>query len=265
MNPSFSFDAGIPSEELGRLKNEWLETLTSPQDGMWESFRSYATHYGIRQAGEWVGYTNVADDGKLLQFYIAPRFMNRGNDVFRQLIGQRQISSAMVGTNNPGFMTYALKYAQTVDIHTYLFRDHFHQTIPDQEGELKQCQGEDLGRIVDFCHDSMGAPKEWLMGYIGGLIERGEIFVFEQNDQVVGTCEVRQSLSAEQYTDIGMVVSPDFRKQGFGTYLLCQAMRISKERGKIPICSTEKDNIGSLKAIHNCGFYSQYQLLGVTF
>ena len=232
---------------------------------MWESFRANATNYGIRHGQEWIGYVNVTVEGKLLQFYLTPSHMPWGIEIFTQFLGEYQLSSAMVGTNNPCLMSVALRNPKQVSIDTYLFRDFWNREIPKKEGQLKPCQNDDLKRVVDFCQVSMGAPVGWLTSYIGGLIERNEIFVLQQDQKIIGTCEVRQSLSAGQYADIGMVVSPDFRKRGFGTFLLKQAMRIAQERNKIPICSTEKDNIGSLKAIHACGFYSKYQLLDVSF
>ncbi|MDW3196800.1 MAG: GNAT family N-acetyltransferase [Cytophagales bacterium] len=265
MNRSYTFDENISSKELGALKNDWLQTLTSPQDGMWESFRANAINYGIRHEQDWVGYANVSVEGKLLQFYLSPQHMQQGIEVFTQFLDEYQLSSAIVGTNNPCFMSVALMNPRHVSIDTYLFRDYSYQQIPEKEGRLKLCESEDLNRIVEFCQVSLGAPIGWLTSYIDGLIERNEIFVLQQGQVIVGTCEVRQSLSAQNYADIGMVVSSDFRKRGFGTYLLNQAIRIAQQRNKTPICSTERDNIGSLKAIHACGFYSQYQLLEVSF
>jgi predicted acetyltransferase len=111
----------------------------------------------------------------------------------------------------------------------------------------------------------MGAPKGWLQGYLGGLVEKGEVFFLEQGDNIVGTCEVRKSTSAPAFADIGMAVSPDFRRQGYGTYMLNKAKAIAVEWGRHPICSCEKENVGSFKSISNCGFASKFQLLSITF
>lgn len=62
-----------------------------------------------------------------------------------------------------------------------------------------------------------------------------------------------------------MIVSPDYRREGYGTYLLSRAKAIALEWGKIPICSCEKGNVGSLKSIHNSGFISMHQFLSITF
>jgi len=111
----------------------------------------------------------------------------------------------------------------------------------------------------------MEAPKEWLVGYIGGLIEKGEIFSLKDGNEIIGTCEVRKSITAPKYADIGMVVSPDYRRKGYGTYLLNKAKTLALEWGRTPICSCEKNNVGSIKSINNCGFVSMYQLLSIVF
>ena len=96
-------------------------------------------------------------------------------------------------------------------------------------------------------------------------MKKGEIFSLEDGDEIIGTCEVRKSITAPEFADIGMVVSPAYRRKGYGTYLLNRAKTIALEWGKTPICSCEKDNIGSVKSIHNCGFVSKYQLLSIDF
>lgn len=265
MQKDYSFNKILVNKELIHLKNKWTKNLTSPQDGMWESFRDSATHYEIRHANKMIGYASVGDNNVLLQFYILPEHLSQGNEIFREFIQKMNIKNGIVGTNNPAYLSIALHFVKTFDIHTYLFRESFKTSIEEREGILKECQTEDLNRIVDFCHYSVGAPKEWLTGYIGGLIKRKEVFVFEKDNKIIGTCEVRKSETATDFADIGMIISPDFRRKGYGTYLLHKAKTIALEKGKIPICSCEKGNIGSLKSIHNCGFVSKHQLLSIGF
>ncbi|MFT4537431.1 MAG: putative acetyltransferase [Saprospiraceae bacterium] len=176
-----------------------------------------------------------------------------------------KISTGIVGTNNLSYLSIALNFVIELNVNTYLFRSNYEVNIEEKEGILKECQDEDIERIVNFYNYSIGAPKERLTGYIGGLIEKGEIFSFEKGDEIIGTCEVRKSTTAPAVADIGMVVSPDYRRKGYGTYLLYKAKTIALKWERIPICSCEKGNAGSVKSIHNCGFVSRYQLLSISF
>ena len=265
MEENYSFIKSTNTAKLTSLKNNWLESLTSPQDGMWASFRNSATQWGIVCGDKMIGYASVDESNQLLQFYISPNQLSNGKDIFKEFIDQQKIKRGMVGTNNPIFLSIALNFVKELNVHTYLFRNSYEVNVDKKEGILKVCQNEDLERIVDFCHYSMGAPKEWLVGYINGLIKRQEIFSLEDDGKIIGTCEVRKSTSAPEFADIGMVVSPDYRRKGYGIYLLNKAKSIALEWGKTPICSCEKDNVGSKKSINNCGFVSMYQLLSIDF
>jgi len=251
-------------DEITHFKNEWLSSLTSPQDGMWESFRNNAVNWGIVCEHEMIGYASVGEGNQLLQFYISPKYLSQGELIFKEFINKMKIKTGIVGTNNLIYLSIAVNFVKKLSVNTYLFRNNYEVNIEEKEGILKECQNEDIERIVNFCHYSMGAPKEWLVGYIGGLIEKKEIFSFEDKDEIIGTCEIRKSTTAIGFADIGMVVSPDFRRKGYGTYLN-RAKKIALKWGKTPICSCEKDNIGSVKSIQNCGFVSMYQLLSISF
>jgi GNAT superfamily N-acetyltransferase len=265
MEQNYSFKEATNLDELTNLKNEWLSSLTSPQDGMWESFRNSAMNWGIVCDDEMIGYASVGEGNQLLQFYISPKYLSKGEVIFKEFLDEKKIETGIVGTNNLSYLSIALNFVEELNVNTYLFRSSYEVNIEEKEGILKECQDEDIERIVDFYQYSMGAHKEWLVGYIGELIEKGEIFSLDTGEIIIGTCEVRKSTTAPEFADIGVVVSPDYRRKGYGTYLLNKAKTIALEWEKIPICSCEKNNAGSIKSIHNCGFVSMYQLLSISF
>lgn len=265
MERDYTFKKVADTKEITNLKNEWLDSLTSPQDGMWESFRNSAMNWEIMRADEIIGYAAVGENNRLIQFYISPRYFSKGVAIFKEFIDKLEIKTGIVGTNNPGFLSITLNFVEALKVDTYLFRTHYEVTIEEKEGILKECQVEDIERIANFCHHSTRAPKAWLSGYIGDLVEKGEIFSFENSSEIIGICEVRKSATAPAFADIGMIVSPEHRRKGYGAFLLNKAKKIAIEWGRTPICSCEKDNVGSLKAIQNCGFVSMYQLLHIVF
>lgn len=265
MKTEYRFEKTTENKALTQLKHKWIASLPRPQDGMWASFRENAVYWGISIANEMIGYACVDKEGQLLQFYIVQEYLSEGEAIFRLFLEKLNIKQGMVGTNNPTFLSLALNRVKKMEVNTLLFKKTLDVTIAEKEGTLRKAQEGDTTRIVDFCHYSIGAPKMWLEMYIGGLIANGEVYILEKAGDIIGTCEVRKNVTAPTYVDIGMIVSPDYRKRGYGTYLLDQAKKIAIELGLTPICSCEKENLGSLKAIHNCGFRSTYQLLKITF
>ena len=247
------------------MKIEWRKSLLAPQDGMWESFMENATHWMFKEEHETIGYACVDDANQVLQFFILPHWLQNSATVFKQFIHQEKITKGIVGTNNPVFQSIAMHCQKSVEVATYLFTDFFTVEPDNDLGNLSVAENDDLEKLVDFCHISMGAPKAWLTGYVDDLIKKQALFVLNDGSKIMGTCEVRTSESQPTVADIGVIVSPQYRKKGVGTYLLGKAKTIAIQWNKKPICSCEKDNIGSLKAIQNNGFRSIHQMLLLNF
>ena len=259
------FHQAADPSQLEPLKASWRETLTAPQDGMWETLTGYATHWEIKKADQTIGYACVDSDNRLLQFFVLPLWMEDSPSILQDFIRERQLSEALLGTNNPVALSAAMHWQTSIAVHTNLFSDFQQVEAGDMEGTFRASTADDLERLVDFCHESMQAPKGWLSGYLGNLIARKEIYLLEKEGAIRGTCEVRKSDSDPGIADVGMVVSPKHRRKGVATYLIRKAKKLAYEQGRKPICSCEKDNIGSLKSIQKSGFRSMHQMLLMTF
>ncbi len=243
----------------------WRKTLLAPQDGMWESLRSFATQWEIKVDEQLVGYASVDEQNRLLQFYLASEWQQIGLDIFAAFIEQQQIKQALIGTHNPIALSLGLHFQQSLQIDTYLFEDHLEVALAPKSGVFRAAETTELAKIVEFYHQSMDAPRDWLNDYLSGHISKGEVFFLEQEGEVLGACEVRRSATNPEVADIGMVVSPACRKQGYGSFMLGKAKAKAIEWGRRPICSCEKGNTGSLKSIQNNGFRSLHQLLLMEF
>lgn len=251
--------------ELDFLKTQWLNSLSSPQDDMWEFFRNNSTHWKISDSDKAIGYLCLNEHNTLIQFFIVDKYLPVGEFIFKKLLSELSITKGIVGTNNPIFSTFAFHFVKELKIKSYLFRDYNPIQPQAKEGKLNVCKKDDLIRVINFYHYSINASKDWLEEYLTGLVHKNGLYFFENKNKIIGVCEVRKRTTSPECVDIGMVISPDFRKQGYGTYLLHLAKEIALKWHKKPICSCDKDNIGSLKAIQNCGFTSKYQLLEIEF
>ena len=250
---------------LDLLKSKWLISLVAPQDDMWESFTNAATHWEIKAENQNIGYACVNDENRLLQFFVAPNWQQKGPSIFQEFIKEQDIKSAMIGTNNPYCLSVAMHFQTSVIVDTYLFTDVLNIDLKETAGTFSCVTDQDFEAIVSFYHKNIGAPKSWLKGYLGNLVDKGEVFMLIDNDEILGTCEVRKSESDPRVAGIGMIASAQHRKRGLGSYLLGKAKEKAIEWHRAPICSCEKDNIGSLKSIQKNGFRSTYQMLLMTF
>ena len=177
---------------------------------------------------------------------------------------------ATVSTIDPAFLSLCLDVQKSVTVHTYLYESH--TAVPSdhpQADGLDFCLVDiaELDRTVAFQQACLGGDKDmsdWLRGYSSNLIEREELFVLCREDEWLGLGEYRRSNSQEGITDLGMMIAPAHRGQGWATYILtCLRARCTAE-GRHAICSTMVDNIGAQKAILRAGFISRHRIMNVS-
>ena len=97
------------------------------------------------------------------------------------------------------------------------------------------------------------------------MIERGQVYILVDEDELLGLGECRLSTSQAPYADLGMITGKKYRRQGVGTYILAQLKQACYRRGAKPICSCAADNLPSRKTIEKAGFISQHRLLDFHF
>lgn len=258
----YKFNMVEDISEVDFLIAEWRKSLTAPQDDMWETFTDdYATKWGIVKDDELIGYASVNEENRLLQFYVIHKWMDKGNQIFEQFIFVQKITEAIVGTNNPYYLSIAMHYQKAISIHYYQFQHFIETKLDEKEGVIRLGKLDELEKFVEFCHVATGGPKEWLSGYLSTWIERRGYFVFENEGEILGTMEVRKSKTVPNIAHLGMIVSPNHRKKGLGTFLLGKAKEIALDWNMKPVCGCDYDNVGSIKSINNNGFRSINQML----
>lgn len=255
------------------LENEYAlfyQSLTAPQDGMWDEIIGYAKHWRIIHQKQTIGFYAINEENVLLNFFLNREFLSLQLETFTHILVKHKIKKAITGTNHPVFLSACLDFGQQMTTHSYLFEDAGESTIspPQLNGaspQLTLAQLTDFQMAVKFCLEAIEVPREWLEGYYNRLIKRQELYLWQTSDHMIGVCEVRKSTTQPGLADIGMVVAKNYRRQGVGVYLLNQAKQQCYDQDLTPICSCEKDNQGSRKAIHKAGFVTKHRMVEVVF
>ncbi len=253
--------------DLKAEKSAYLDTLSAPLDGMWETFADIANHYQITKNDRPMGYCAVNEDRKLLQFYTDVTC--DAAEAYNAAVESLDIQGAIVPTSDSLGLALALDFQHSISINALMYR--FPASVPRPAAVFPEGTRFDvldtlhLERAVAFAHETLGASKAWLDSYFSGLLVRNELFGLWQNDQIVATGECRLSDSQPLYADVGMVVGKKHRGQGLATNLLRKLVSVAENKGRIAICSTEQSNIGAQKAISRAGFLCQHRILEIDF
>lgn len=262
-----NFKENIPEKKLALIQEAFYKSLSFPFDGMWDEISHNASLIGIYQDNFLIGYASLNAQNELLNYFIHAQFLNQNEAIFQQFITEKNISSALVHTNNPAYLCASLSCCKKFEVHSLLFGDHrtVIPILPNIQTHFRVATKTDLENAVDFCVDSMGGPVEWLNFYLAALIANEELFCLLKDDKIIGTCEVRKSDSQPLYADLGVIVGKDYRKKGWATYLLAKAKAICRKRKLQAICSCKADNMGSKKAIEKVEMRAFHRILEMRF
>ncbi len=246
------------------LEREWEMSLNFPNDDFWDYQLSRSDYWVIRDREEVIAFACIAEEETLQQFYIKPKYLARGREVFAAFVKERGLKRVEVGTNNPYYLSLAMHFAKSSKVEGYIFKDLQELVLEEKQGDFRQAEIKDLDRLADFSVQALGADREWLSNYIEWWIKRGEFFFLEIDEEIIGTCEVRtgqlhehnleKEFAGRKVASLGIVISEQHRRKGYGTYLMGKAKQVARDRNYEPICSCDKDNIGSVKAIEGSGF-----------
>lgn len=258
-------------EDLDELKRAYMLRTTAPLDGMWLSgFVPMASHYGFYEDGALTGFCCVNEDGYLLQFFLASaehRTASETLDAILQPSGplSTDVRGAFVSTAEPGWLSLCLDRFPVHEVHTLMYQ--LGDTPParddtDERLTLTTMAPEHLEEAVAFAVASIGAPREWLTGYYGNLIDRGELFGSWKSGVLVATGECRgNDVYQKRYADLGVIVAKTERCRGLATRVLKRLVEVCRSTGRHPICSTERTNISAQKAIGRAGFISNHRIV----
>ncbi len=253
------------------LKALYLQSLVAPMDGMWEvGFTDPSPHWEIRSGGAQAGYYAANDEGDLLQFFVRPEFESHGRTLFDHVIAQDELTRAVVSTIDPSYLSLCLDVQKEVTVHTYMYE--IQTEVPPRHSDAEDLkfrlvEAAELERTVSFQQGCLGGEQGssgWLRGYSSNLIDRKELSVLCGEDEWLGLGECRRSDSQEGIADLGMMVAPPHRGEGWGTHILTLLCARSRAQGFHAICSTTVENVGAQKAIIRSGFISRHRIMYAT-
>lgn len=252
---------------LAPLKKAYLKNLSSPKDGMWQTFTTMADHHAIKTEGEVIGYFAINPEQTLLEF-----FLHDGHDqqkIFNNILTEMKVSGAVTSTAEPAFQSLCLDHQKKITASAMMF--HVNENSNIQKSEFadsmtfRLATTAQLETAVDFAHVTIGADRNWLSGYYTDRIKRGELYGLWQDGKLIAAGECRLSDTQKPYADVGMIVSQDHRGRGLATNIL-RALLIKCQKEKLKaICSTEIENIAAQKAIIHAGFTSHNRIIMVEF
>ena len=255
-------------DTIQRLRNDYLRTLVAPMDGMWENTAiAHATFWSIHDQKQFAGYFCLDANNYLLRFHLLADYQTRAQEIFRWIISTYNIRHAIASTIEPLYFSLCLDLQQSIELHSYLFRDHIPVELPPDlsESMFRKAHKSELEDIVRFYQANKEGSGEWIGEFLRTHLKREGLFVLFDRQTFVATGEYIPSQKQPPYADLGMVVARAHRGRGLGSLMLVLLKKHCYQNGKKPICSCEAANSASKKAIEKAGFVSEHRMVKVLF
>ena len=266
MENNIDFSKSELTKNIINYRKELYTSFIAPLDGMWEAlYIANATSYLIKSKGDEIGYCCIDKDKSLNQIYIKATHCYLMNMIISELINNNMIVSAHLSSIEPISFNISLILAKSTQVNTinYTFSSEQEKVVSIAMLDLNKASQQDTDRIKVFFKNEIGFDDSF--GYTQNLIQRGEIYIVEEDNVIIATGECRLSESQLNYADVGMVVKNTDRKKGLGTKVLSELVKIALEKKRKPICSTTVDNIASQIAIERAGFYNSHTIFKMDF
>lgn len=104
--------------------------------------------------------------------------------------------------------------------------------------------------------DILESPEE-----AADYISKGGLILFEQAGDLLGFGVISPIMPSRPEVDIGMLVAPGFRGNGYGAAFIQHLAEHVLAHGQIPVCGCDVQNHASRRSLENAGFVTEYRLV----
>lgn len=252
------------SAQIEELRKKLYQRFLAPIDAMWEQlYVASAQHYFIQEGSQNMGYCCIDEEGSLLQIFLHDEFNHLMGHVIRSLIESRLISNAKLSSMEPISFNACLFHSKSIQPNTFCFQHSDREWGNDSPLNIVPVAKEDIPAVKAFLNNQIGFDDTF--GYTENLVERGEIFMVKEAEEIIATSELRMSDTQPDFADLGVIVNNNYRGKGIATKILSQQAKSARNANRQPICSTTHDNIASKKAIEKAGFYCASIIFDIRF
>jgi GNAT superfamily N-acetyltransferase len=186
--------------------------------------------YGI----VWIGPYGMPK-GSVGEFYVRPAFRTAMFPLFEAFLAATKPPRLYAQTNDPFLGVLIYDYVAKIEVGHIIFEDKSESNLAVEGAIFRQATPADKDRIFEHKVEPVG---DWLLEFEGQNVATGGIG-YHYNPP---------------YGDIFMEVHPDFRRRGFGSFLVQELKRICREADRVPCARTTPTNVASRRTLERAGF-----------
>jgi GNAT superfamily N-acetyltransferase len=229
---------------------------------MWAAFADAASHHALLVSGETVGCCSVNEARELLFFHVHAEYEELAEALLGYLIKRLELTAALPSTVDPSFLSLSLDAGHGSITKAMMFQ---HMLAPEGTGlsDLRPASAADHAAAMDFVESATSFPRAFLEPYLAERIEKGQLFLYEGEEEILASGECRGDPRQSGYAHLGVIVGPGQRGKGLGSRVIHELVLECRRRNVKPLCSTEPGNLAARRLIHKAGFRARHRVLRV--
>lgn len=244
---------------VNKLLNTYVNKITSPVDSFLEDHILNSKFYIIVFDNKEVGYFSVYNEKLLTLLHIEDKFLKLGQDLVKDIIEKFEIEKAFVPTCDELMLSLIIDNEVSIEKQAYFFVDNkdIKNEVVYKNGVFRKAKLSDIDNIINISGNFFDKIDE--------RIKNDEIFIFEEDNILLGIGVIEKGKILKKYASIGMFVNEKYRRKGIGKSILIYLKKEVYGLGLIPIAGCWYYNRVSKKTLESAGMITKTRLLNITF
>ncbi len=242
---------------IEQLRIRYINHLPLAQEYYLEILINASSFYEIHIDGRLAGYFVLSQNNILLEYSVLPEWVNRMDELFGYILKEFKIKKALCKTFDTDLLFCCLAFQKKSSTAGYLFREFAGKSssITPTDITVRRAKMADEAQIITVNEEVFDHPEE-----VGQYIRAQQIFLFEKTGSLVGFGIYSLVFRGRNDYDIGMLITPEFRHQGYGTYIIHYLVNFCRQNGWNANAGCAAENIASRKCLEKAGFVTRHRL-----
>ncbi|GAK58754.1 hypothetical protein U27_05729 [Candidatus Vecturithrix granuli] len=249
-------------KEIEGMRAHYLDELGEAQELFLELKIRRARVVKIQSYARPIGYVLLGDDNLLLEYFISRTHFHQIDRIFQDLIQKFSIKKAFCKSFDHALLSCCVQAQKQTKAVGVLFRERDLRSLSllGEHVTTRFAEPHDAQQIAAVNEEVFDNKEE-----IDEVIANHNLFIFEQDHDLIGVGLFQRVIVGRPEFDIGMLVTSKYRRQGYGAAIIHYLADYCQQQGWRPICGCAIENIASRRCLEKTGFIARYRMLEFTF
>ena len=248
----------VDKKKIDHLLEEFMNSWHCGYDSSYEKQILNSSFYKMQYEKNEIGYFSVLSENILSQFYIKEEYRHLSQGCFKRILGDLNITSALVATCDLLFLSTAMDFQKSIKIEAYLFKE----TDRPVDGPNYP---KSMLRLANLSDAEL--VKKLSNDYFKDLYQKisdREIYILE-DEVIYGFGILGNHMLNKNYKSIGMYTIEAHRHQGVGRSIVLHLKDLIHTTGAKTLLGCLYEDYKSKRTLESCGYISDVRLLKVLF